>query len=326
MRGLRRRAFTLVELLVVITIIGILIALLLPAVQAARESARRLQCSNNLKQIGLAMLNHESAHGHYPTAGWGGLWVGDPDRGFGLGQPGGWIYNILPYMEQEALHQLGTGKDEADKKADASQATRTPLAALNCPSRRRALLYPAIDDGYYIHNANIVTQHALNDYTANAGDSTPFSCSGPPNLPPANDPTYASYSWPAWIGDQTGICYLRSQVAHAHVRDGTSNTLMAGEKYLTPDNYANGSDFGDNRSMYAGHNYDTLRWANQSLLPKRDRPGESSIDIFGSAHSGGCNFVFCDGSVRSISYSIEPETYRRLGNRKDRLPVDASEF
>ena len=82
------RGFTLVELLVVITIIGILIALLLPAVQAAREAARRAQCANNLKQMGLACLGHEEAHGHFPTGGWGWGWLGDPDRGFRQRQSG----------------------------------------------------------------------------------------------------------------------------------------------------------------------------------------------------------------------------------------------
>ncbi len=138
--------FTLVELLVVITIIGILIALLLPAVQKAREAARRAQCTNNLKQIGLGMLQHEERYKFYPSSGWGYGWVGDPDRPAGREQPGGWVYAILPFIEQLDLYQLGTDGDPNNwtptQLAGSAQRLQTPLAVMNCPTRRSAILYP----------------------------------------------------------------------------------------------------------------------------------------------------------------------------------------
>src|SRR5262245_35403831 len=102
-----RLGFTLVELLVVIAIIGVLVALLLPAVQAARESGRRAECMNNLKQLGLAMHSFHSAHNAFPSNGYGTQWMPHPDRGYGLEQTGGWMYSLLPYVEMQSLHDLG---------------------------------------------------------------------------------------------------------------------------------------------------------------------------------------------------------------------------
>ena len=123
-----REGFTLVELLVVIAIIGILVALLLPAVQAAREAARRNQCVNNLKQLSLGALNHEAAHKHFPSTGLGNSWIGDPNYGYGRKQPGGIFFNVLPYIEEQTLHDMGMGigtsGSDATRKRFSPNATR----------------------------------------------------------------------------------------------------------------------------------------------------------------------------------------------------------
>jgi prepilin-type N-terminal cleavage/methylation domain-containing protein/prepilin-type processing-associated H-X9-DG protein len=320
--------FTLVELLVVITIIGILIALLLPAVQAAREAARRMQCTNNLKQIGLACLTHESAQGCYPTGGWDAYWVGDPDRGFDVRQPGGWVYNILPFMEQQPLHDLQSGRSGADRTNAAMQMVQTPLPAMNCPSRRTAIAYPnAI--ALPTRNAGNLTKSAMSDYAVNIGDSsrTDVTVAMPSTLS-AGD---AYTSWPD-MSDMTGIAFLRSTIRIADITDGTCNTYLVGEKYLDPDHYTDGAAGGDDWDMYTGFQNDICRstyynsTTGAAWTPVQDTPGVEDDNQFGSAHSGGINMSFCDGSVRSISYTIDPETHRRLGNRKDGLPIDGSKF
>ena len=121
------RWFYLVELLVVITIIGILIGLLLPAVQSAREAGRRTQCMNNIRNLALGFQQHLTDHGFYPSGGWGWFWMGDPDRPCNGEQPGSWSYNVLPYVEQSALHELGRDNNPysitATKQAGNTQAT-----------------------------------------------------------------------------------------------------------------------------------------------------------------------------------------------------------
>jgi len=318
-----RRGFTLVELLVVITIIGILISLLLPAVQAARESARRTQCANNLKQLGLAFLHHQEKHGHYPTGGWGVRWVGDADRGFTRRQPGGWVYNILPFIEQRALWELpADGQPNAltsTQKDGARDMVRTPLGLMNCPSRRRAILYP--DAGYlWADNMSSTNKGARTDYCASAG--TRALCTGTGNI--RSLARGDEFREGDWRGRSDGITYQWSEVQPAHVSDGEGNTYMVGEKYLSPDHYHTGRDSSDNESMYVGDDRDTL--CNSSYVPRQDRAGLHNQFCFGSSHPAGWNVCFCDGSVRLVSFTIDATTHLHLGDRDDGEPVDMSEF
>ena len=327
--------FTLVELLVVITIISILMSLLLPAVQSARESARRAQCENNLKQLGLAMLNHEQAMKSFVSGGWGWRWLPEPVRGSGPRQPGAWTYSLLPYVEQGSLHRLGSGADPAAVAAANAERNQFPLSIFICPSRRRVGLFGNHWNAYY--NGDPTPQTGRTDYAANAGDQRicqfGANCQGwgPPSLADGD----ANWNWPDTDG-LTGVIFLRSDVRMSDLKDGTSSTYMIGEKYLNPEHYEDGLDWSDDQSMFTGFANDNYRTTHPDLPPMQDSIGESGmIEIepghlsncrFGSAHPGASNYVFCDGSVHNISYNIDRETHRRLGNRRDMLPVDGSKF
>jgi prepilin-type N-terminal cleavage/methylation domain-containing protein len=303
------RGFTLIELLVVIAIIGILIGLLLPGVQAAREAARRTQCANNVKQLAAACLLHESDHGYFPTGGWGFRCLGLPDRGFGPKQPGGWIYNLLPYIEQQPLHDLY----DAPVLANGLRTlVETPLATLHCPSRRASMGYAVGPAGWQPYWTSNLTCCARNDYAMNAGtqqidDAGPSDINGPPPSPGVTN-------------GLTGRAYV---VRMAEIADGTSNVYLLGEKYVNPDHYVDAQDLGDNENAYVGSDRDVLRHHYQ---PMQDTPGLDYSYSFGSAHSAAFHMAFCDGSVRTILYQIDLTTHQRLIERADGHPVDEGNY
>lgn len=320
----RSSGFTLVELLVVIAIIGILIAMLLPAVQSVREAARRISCANKIRQLTLAFHLCHDSHGRFPSGGWGWYWVGDPNLGNGKRQPGGWAFSVLPYIEQENLRKLmGDGNPavvSADQLSGASLACRTPLDAFFCPSRRSAFnrprVMPAAAPNEYAYNADPNETEARNDYAANAGDTVVTWGGGPD---PESAATGAGFSS---MLNATGICFQRSEIGFRNVTDGTSNTLLLGEKHLGIANYDNGLDFGDDQNFLTGDDFDLHRWT--AAPPISDSESQSQDYLrFGSAHPGGLNMSYVDGSVHFTSSDINSTSFQFLGNRKDGQVVGA---
>jgi prepilin-type N-terminal cleavage/methylation domain-containing protein/prepilin-type processing-associated H-X9-DG protein len=319
--------FTLVELLVVIAIIGILIALLLPAVQAAREASRRSACMNNLKQIGLAVSHHADVQKHFPAGGWGYKWTGDPDRGYGQEQPGGWLYNILPFMEQKQVHDLGAGLSGSAKKAALMVQRTTPVPVFACPSRRPAIPFALAETVCLNANEPPDKKVAKSDYAGNGGTSVKTGSASSadcltkyPNCSGFNN-FFTNTSF-------NGIFTERSVTEMRQITDGLSRTYLAGEKYLDSHTYvgaANAVDGADNNCLYHGYDWDTLRWGSKKLPPQRDGTVDAKntdevkrrYQLFGSAHSAGFNVVMCDGSVHTIDYHIDSQVHEYLANRKD---------
>jgi prepilin-type N-terminal cleavage/methylation domain-containing protein/prepilin-type processing-associated H-X9-DG protein len=346
--GRATAGFTLVELLVVIAIIGILVALLLPAVQAAREAARRTQCKNNLKQIAMAFLNHESTYKSFPSGGWGWRWQGDPDRGYGKDQPGGWPYNILAFMEETGIRDAGRGlTNPAARGAALKAAVGTPIQAFNCPTRRPAVAFPMVHGtGNLANNLTACVSGdcvvSRSDYQVNAGNVNIWDDGGPASYADA-----ATHDWLFTIDGvpneqyklpESGISYQRSEVKLKSVTDGASKTAMVGEKYRNPDHYLDGLDGADDQGLFVGHDQDTIGYTYAQkkskkglpyidntawdYLPGQDRPGwdgsgGGQISRFGSAHPSGFHMAYCDGSVQSINYEIDRKVFALIGGRDD---------
>jgi len=277
---------------VVIAIIGILIALLLPAVQAAREASRRMKCANQEKQMALSWHLHHDIHLHFPTGGMGWGNVGDANLGYdGDTQVGGWIFNILDYMEQTNLRAM------SKTRAGRTQMITTAVDFLYCPSRRVPVVLPT----RYGHcNANYAPNVARSCYAANCGDQTQNEING--GCGGGSTPTGFS-----------GVCYRKSLINFGQITGGTSHVIMLGEKYINPDRYYTGSDAADNEHPYTGFNNDIFRVTNQK--PQQDRKGYGNTKIFGGPHPGGVVMAFCDASVHVITYDISTNVWRDMGNR-----------
>lgn len=329
----RQAAFTLVELLVVIAIIGILIALLLPAVQAAREAARRSQCQNNLKQLALACIVHHDTHGFYPTGGWGWDWLGDPEYGYDEKQTGGWIFNILSFLEQKPLHDAALTVDPTQANSKIRPVlVATPLPALNCPTRRSATVFPSIGNSYKNCNPSAPKFCARSDYAICAGSqSTNELTGGPGSYRIGSDPRYWTWTITHYVAPHaqdpgqryvyhSGVSFERSKIASSQVSDGLSATLMLGEKYLSSGLYNTGTDPADNETMYCGYDNDNYRVT--FYPPISDDPKYVDPTRFGSAHFAALNTAFCDGSIHGISYQVDAVVWSLLGNREDGKPID----
>ena len=202
---------------------------------------------------------------------------------------------------------------------------------MNCPTRRQAIafamaIFPGGSGYFQAYNAGPTTVLARTDYNVCAGDQYyGWTIFGPPDIPTAISWT-KNNGWPSTTAD-TGISYIRSEVAVSWVTDGLSNTYMVGEKYLCSDYYYDGTDWADNESMYAADDNDTARTTyfdgtHPDHTPMQDTPGYMDMVRFGSAHANSFNMCLCDGSVRAIGYTIDAETHRRLGRRDDGLPID----
>ena len=302
------------ELLVVIAIIGILIALLLPAVQTAREAARIMQCRNHLKQIGLACANHEEVFGILPDGG-ERYWLlrvmidGTPARAGK--QNWGVLYQILPYLEQEHVWSLPSDADVYGTRID----------NYFCPSRRAP---EVLSD----NPLNLTPSgRAQNDYAGNGGtDST--GNQGWAILGNGNDGTIVRR--PNGAGDRS------APVAIALVRDGTSHTLLAAEKAFNQGRLGEWQP-DDDGGYVEGWDFDTIRWGYFPPLPDWNdtsdltRYGNNGTLVplhgaFGSAHAGAFDSVLVDGSVHAINYSIALDVFKRLSSRDDGQVLSANDF
>lgn len=294
--------------------------------------------------MSLAFLNYESSLNEFPSGGWGYWWTGDPDMGTGERQPGGWAFGILPYLEETTSFVVGEGLTGEAKKTALIQQKAQPIPMLYCPSRRSVEVSFGPAGSVNAKNPldNMV---AKIDYAANGGSNSPAE--GRPNWSegPAEScqTSFPNCTWGTYTDENIkksfdGVIRPRLPVALRQITDGTSKTMLVGEKYLYVLHY--GQDgrtevCADNNSPYQGYDWDVIRWANAKLntsvswrsdvtyVPQGDAtvpPGganNSCATNFGSAHAGVFQIARCDGSASSLAYDIDMQEMELLVNRRD---------
>ncbi|HUP78281.1 MAG TPA: DUF1559 domain-containing protein [Pirellula sp.] len=296
-----KRGFTLVELLVVIAIIGILVGLLLPAVQAAREAARRMQCSNNVKQIGLSLMNYESAYKKFP-------------RSHNVDHQLSWHVSVLPYIEQGSIgSQISFAKGDywLPGKNDPWGLTKLPF--LHCPSG--PLDKMSISTGENITATDLVPANTgAAPYTTHY-----YGLNGPRGINPTTGVAYPNQS--TLLHETvplagTGVFQAASDVGFGSITDGSSNTILIGEmSYYAPlrSRFRTWLRGGNGGLAFSVGSRNVVSGINSGL--KADRRVPFNDIPMGSMHTGGANFGNSDGSVRFISESIDLATYFALASR-----------
>ncbi len=301
-----RRAFTLVELLVVIAIIGILVALLLPAVQAAREAGRRSSCNNNLKQLALGMHNHHDTLKSFPPGQWNDFYANDSPSIRGC-----WVQTLLPFIEQNALADIYLAAHATNGGwALLCPNKDTVIPALFCPSDGASPKTQTFDTNNV--NGQDVVQGLHVNYVTCAG-STYYTANG---------------------RDMNGMFYAKSKSKFSSMTDGSSNTLFFGEIIVSPDTTAN-----DLRGRYC-NSWEGNNWFTSLLPPNTSTPdgqqyqgqplpkapisnlGAGALGLFTrSYHPGGVNVALGDGSVRFVSNTVNAQVFQALGTRNGGEPT-----
>jgi prepilin-type N-terminal cleavage/methylation domain-containing protein/prepilin-type processing-associated H-X9-DG protein len=313
-----RSAFTLIELLVVIAIIAVLVGLLVPAVQKVRESANRVSCQNNLKNLGLAIHNYHSALGELPPAR------------VGRDAYATWPVLVAPYIEGQNWSNLWDVTRIYQQQPNALSQTAT-LPVFFCPTRRGPMISPADQNGVSGADGNGHLEGACGDYACCDGNGYER------NTKLAKGAMISSRVVNPNVGDNNPyparILSFRSRTSFKSITDGLSNTLLIGEKHVRPDHLSEAGD-GDN-AYYSGYDYTTAQRSGgyyyDSSGVRQNKPLMNPTDAastirFGSTHPGICNFVFCDGSVHALPVNIDIEVLCSLAVRDDGYRIPSGSY